>query len=390
VEALCAAETEVQVVTRRLETVTGLLTSWTPDRLVIRGETLQSIAAADLWTIRFPEQRVRVVEGDWVILSNGDRLAASARQTRDDRVEAAWTSAPLRPHWIGPLETVSALVFGFPSAPRIRRDWLAAIEHVPAGADVVQFIAGERLQGEFEQLEGQQVVVAAAFGATQLDRQRIRWIRFDRDLQTVPKLPDSYWLVWLTDGSRLTAARLEPGENQEVQLSLLVGGSFAVPLHRVSRLQRFDAQWQPLSQREPANTMYTPYLSGQHALRRNQNVLGSPLVVRGTEFGVGLGMTSAMTATYRIEPNDLEFRAQVGIDDASDGRGSARFRVLVDDRLAWESEELTGRMPLVSMPPVMLSGAKLLTLQVDYGHGGDVADFADWCDAVIVRAAGQR
>jgi hypothetical protein len=235
-------------------------------------------------------------------------------------------------------------------------------------------------------LDGQQIAVTASFGATQLDRQRVRWVRLDRELQSFPDIKPPWWCAWLTDGSRITAANCRPGDNLDVQLTLPLGGSFAVPWHEIVRLQRFGREIVPLSGRAPQSVTYTPYLSGERTVRRDRNVLGSPLVVRGMEAAVGLGMVSAMTATYRIEPEDREFRAQVGIDDAAEGRGSARFRILLDGRTVWESEEITGQTPLATCPPVSLGGAKELTLQVDFGDSADVGDYADWCHAVIIGA----
>jgi hypothetical protein len=383
--AASAADPETEVVTTSGATVAGRLTEWTASQLVIRGDVAHTLPAADVWTITFPAHRLRPVEGDWLILANGDRVAASVRRVRDNRVDAEWTTAPLRPRWSGPLESVSALVFNLPAAPRLRRLWLAAIENAPAGADQIQFVTGERLVGEFTHLEGQQIAMTASFGATQLERQRVRWVRLDRELQSFPDVETPWWCVWLTDGSRITATDCRPGENLDVQLALPLGGSFAVPWHEVARLQRFGREIAPLSRRTPKSTSYTPYLSGERTLHRDRNVQGSPLVVRGTEAAVGLGMVSAMSATYRIEPQDREFRAQIGIDDAAEGKGSARFRILLDGRATWESDEITGQSPLATCPPVSLKGAKELTLQVDFGDAGDVGDYADWLDAVIVR-----
>jgi len=379
-----AADPAIELTTRGNDTVTGRLTEWTADRLQIIGDAAYSIAPNEIFSLSFPEHSIRPIEGGWLILANGDRIAAAARRISDDKVEAQWTAAPLRPAWNGPLESVSAVVFNFPSAPRIRREWLSAFENTPGGSDQVQFITGDRVQGELSSLEGLQISVKTSFGATQLDRQRVRWLRLDRDLLTVPKLERTCWFVWLTDGSRLTANDVRPDRNLEVTLKLPIGGAFNVAWNQIARLQHFDEKLSSLSQRTPVKTNYKPYLSGERSLRRDRNVLGSPLVVRGTESAVGLGMMSAMSATYRIEPGDAEFRARVGIDDTADGRGSARFRVQLDGQTVWESDEITGRMPGVPVPAQTLTGHKELTLQVDFGNAGDVGDYADWCDAVIV------
>ena len=380
--AAFAADPQVEVLTRSGAKFAGTLSRWSADGLVVNGG---GVRTSDVWTLRFPDHIVRPVEGDWLVLANGDRIPVSVRRARDDTVEADWTNAPLRPAWNGPLESVSAFVYQLPAAPRLRRQWLAAIEKVPSGADHMQFVTGDRLSGEFTQLDGLALTVKAAFGPTQLDRQRVRWLRLDRELQSFPEVSDPWWCAWLTDGSRITATDCRPGDNLDVTIELPIGGAITVAQHEIVKLQRFDERIAPLSRRTPKSTTYTPYLSGERAVRVDRNVLGGPLVVRGEEFAVGLGMASRMSVTYPLEPGDREFRAFVGIDDAAEGRGSVRFRIHIDGRVVWESDEVTGAMPLVTCPPASLSSAKELTVEVDFGQFGDVGDIANWCDAVIVR-----
>jgi hypothetical protein len=392
-EALLAADVAVQVTNSAGQVGHGVLQAWTAEHLRISGTESITLPMAEIATISFPEHSVRPVEGDWLILANGDRMALSVQRIEDDQVAAQRPelapalrlAQPLLSHWNGPLESVAAFVFNWPSAPSLRRQWLADLENVPPGEDWVQFLTGDRLSGEVRGLDGLQVAVSAPFGDTHLDRRRIRWIRLDRELTSFPPLTPPYWFVWLTDGSRLTATTLRPGPNLDVELSLPVGEPVRIAWNGLVRVQQINARRVPLSARQPKSTTYTPYLSGARQLRVNRNVLGGPLSVRGWESAVGLGMCSAMSATYPVEPTDREFRAAVGIDDAAEGRGSARFRIVVDGRAVWDSGEITGRMPRVECPPVSLRGARELTLQVDFGAFGDVGDYANWCDTFIVR-----
>jgi hypothetical protein len=64
--------------------------------------------------------------------------------------------------------------------------------------------------------------------------------------------------------------------------------------------------------------------------------------------------------------------------------GSVRFVVIVDDRRAWTSDEITGQIAPIEIPPVPLRGAKSLTLFVDFGQMADVSDYANWCDATLI------
>lgn len=384
---------EVEVVSVSGEVVRGALETWTAEQLRLAAPTGGTWPVEQLFRLTFPEHTVRPVEGDWLILANGDRLALSVQQIRDDRVTAERVplppavrlSQPLLTRWAGPLESVAALVFQLPASSAVRRQWLTELNNLPAGQDVLQFLTGERLTGELTELEGLQIGWSAPFGATTLDRRRVRWLRLDPELASFPPRQAPFWWVWLTDGSRLTVTAVRPGPNQDVELTLPLGDVVRLPWNGIWRLQHMTRRHEPLSSRQPLATTYTPYLAGRRTLQVDRNVLGGPLMVRGEESAVGLGMCSAMTATYAVQPGDETFRAAVGIDDAAEGRGSARFRIWLDDRLVWESEEVTGRMPRLECPPVALRGARVLKLEVAFGAWGDVADYANWCDALVLR-----
>jgi hypothetical protein len=89
--------------------------------------------------------------------------------------------------------------------------------------------------------------------------------------------------------------------------------------------------------------------------------------------------------TYQVDPKDREFRAIVGIDDSAAGKGSVRFRVEVDGKRVWESPELTGKSPALPISPIALNGAKKLALVVEFGANADISDYANWCEAVVIR-----
>ena len=66
-------------------------------------------------------------------------------------------------------------------------------------------------------------------------------------------------------------------------------------------------------------------------------------------------------------------------------RGSAEIRILVDgnERKIGGDKDLT----LENGPRLIdldVKGAKTLTLMVNWGDGGNVGDFVDWCDARLI------
>ncbi len=378
-----AAEPDICVTLANGDEVCGQLDTWTIEQLTISSDQKRSITTTDIADVRFPLAKRRHQSSDWIVLGTGDRFPVTVTKCKDDLLTAGWARSPRRPEFAFPLENVAAIIRQLPPAPAIQRDWLGALQRLPPGHDVVRLVVGDDLTGEFTHWENGLVGWRSSLGALQLDLQRVRWIRFDPELTARPKLPDTYWTVFLTDGTRFTATACQPRPDLTVEWKLPVGGPLTIPRHEIEKLSRWSPQRQPLSRREPIETKLTPYLEGTRTIANDRSVSQSPLSLRGQEFASGVSMQSRAAVAYRVEPGDRAFRATVGIDDASEGRGSARFAVRVDDRVVWESEELTGHSPAIRLPSIPLDGAKTLTLFVDFGEYGDAGDLADWCDASI-------
>ena len=140
-----------------------------------------------------------------------------------------------------------------------------------------------------------------------------------------------------------------------------------------------------LSDLKPASYQHQPYLAGEWELKPDRNVLGEPLRLDGQEYPKGLGMHSQSIVSYDLNGKFQTFRATAGVDDAAQTGGSVVFAVEVDGKPVFQSEPQTAKQPALQLPPIPLAGAKRLTLRVEFGEFGDVLDYADWCDAVLIR-----
>src|SRR5262249_32476971 len=108
----------------------------------------------------------------------------------------------------------------------------------------------------------------------------------------------------------------------------------------------------------------------------------------------GLGVHSHSRLTYALTSPGApysRFEALVGLDEKTGGRGSVHIRVLTDGKprdlgttRGRKSVTLTGKSEPLAIS-VTLKGARELTLEVDFGPGGDVGDHVDWVDARLVR-----
>jgi hypothetical protein len=360
------------------------LLEWTADQIVVRGEATIATSIDDLLEVAFRHEPLPLAGGDpLVILANGDRLVVRTTGIADDVLTATWHKIPSRPPLKLPLELVGAIVFDLPAASDDRQRLYANLQTLPAGDDIVLRANGDRVQGEFERMDATFVSLKTPVGAVKLDRARIHAIRMNPALTNANRAKDRRLMLTLRDGTRLTLSRVQLSDRD------LKGASFdkldfAIPVAECLSCRVFGVGAVPLSDREPTEYVFTPYLSTQWPVVKNANVLRGPLSIRGAEFGTGLGMHSRSRVSYAIQGNDGEFRATVGIDDCARGAGNVRFAVEVDDRPVWQSEEITGRSDPVVIPPINLNGSRTLTLITDFGSNADVADYADWCDAIVV------
>ena len=378
-----AAETVTTIDTkgRTMESVS--LTEWTADRIVV-GES-DVIAIDELLTMNFNRPSASPASGDsLIILANGDRMVARPVGVFDDELTATWQRIASRQPVKLPLETIASIIFELPTAADDRRRLFAELQTLPAGNDVVLLVNGDRVQGEFERLDGAFVQLKSATGLLKLDRARVQAIRMNPELTSTPRIEGRRLSLSLRDGSRLTA-RSVVLTDKGMKCETFTKQEFLLPVAECVSCNVYGVKVIPLADRDEAQYTFVPYLSHKWSLVRNANVLRGPLALRGVESGTGLGMHSRSAVTFDVQPNDREFRATVGIDDCAAGNGSVRFVVEVDGKRIWESPELTGKSAPVVVPAVKLDGGKKLTLIVEFGALGDVSDYADWCDAIIVQ-----
>lgn len=363
----------------------GILTEWSNDRIVVRTDTTHGTPLDELLTLNFDRVSVPLAGGDpLVILANGDRLVLRPVGIFEDVLTATWHKIASRPAIKLPLETIAAIVLDLPAASDDRLRMYSQLQTLPPGDDIVLLVNGDRVEGEIERLDGAFVQLKSATGQLKLDRTRVRAIRMNPELTSIPKSSDRRLVLSLRDGSRFTAGRVELRE-RELKCTTIAKQEFQISLADCVGCQAYGARAVPLTDRKPEQFYFTPYLSTPWPLVENSNVLRGPLTLRGVEYGTGLGVHSRSLVTYSLQPTDREFRATVGIDDCAGGAGSVRFAVELDGRRVWDSSELTGRSLPVQLPPLKLDGAAKLTLIVDFGAHADVADYANWCDAVVIR-----
>ena len=119
-------------------------------------------------------------------------------------------------------------------------------------------------------------------------------------------------------------------------------------------------------------------------LRYARNVIGSPLKIGATAYANGLGTFARSLVEVPLNGQYSRFTAKVGVDAATEGRGSVTFEVYADGKKIWESPVMSG-LDAPRDVDVEVKGAKRLRLVVGDAGDGNKSDAADWIEAVLRR-----
>jgi hypothetical protein len=367
----------------------GMLRELQAGRIVCEGAQRDEVSTDNVINLRWPGRRVADrADSPVVLLVNGDELSAQAILVGETDLVVKWSRWPdLAPVKL-PLDWVRGFVLVPAREELLRLRLLNRLRSRPAGErqDVVLLTNGDSLTGQVKSLGGNGLSLEAATGnELRVELSAIRGVSFNPDLLAKPDATGERIVLSLVDGSRLTATRVDLEQSGVFRIRLAAGAEFDLPQPAVQSLRFLGGKVVYLSDLEPTRFEFTPWLELRWPWRRDLNVLGGPLKLRGEPFAKGIGVHSKSELTYRLDGQYRRFQATAGIDDAANGAGSVTFHVLVDGRRVFDSETVSGSSPALPVGPIDVSKAETLTLVVDFGEFGDVLDHVNWCDAVLVK-----
>ncbi|MBC7821832.1 MAG: NPCBM/NEW2 domain-containing protein [Planctomycetaceae bacterium] len=326
--------------------------------------------------------------GSAIWLANGDRLIARSTAIEDEQLRAAWREFPEWPEIALPLESVRGLSLSLPHS-RERRDEIAAwLFDRKEQRDELRLLNGDASSGEVTEWRGGKIVLKATGRGVTLPIGDVRDIAFNPELLALPEPKELCWLVSLRDGSRVTllASKSRVVANT-LKAAHVSGVVWDIPLDAIFEMRALRGRAVYLSDLAPIESRHTPFLPGSREwpLQRDRSASGRPLRLAGREFPKGLGMHSRSTVTYDLAEKYRAFQAIVGLDDTTVGEGTSECAVEVDGRRVFEESKLSRPNGAKRLPVIDVSGAKRLTLIVDFGELGDSQDHVDWVDAVLLK-----
>lgn len=385
-----AAQVTVRVERLSGTPVVGRLTRLTESTLELSSDSdeTQHLDRQNIITVRgtdFDEfKTLPVSKSSWLFLSSDDRLRMIPLMVDDERIVAKWSSFNALPAVSLPLELCRGLVISVPVAPLQQARVFDQLLNHDRKVDLITLSNGDRIDGEFISLENEQFTLDTSIGEVQTRVDQTRSLFFNRDLVSEPAPMATYSVLTLSDGSTIYADSIS-SDGDLIIVESVGRFSISIPVTALRMIQFYDSGRVDLTQIEPATTKITPFLSTRHEPKRNRNVTGGLLSVRGQLSPTGIGVMSGTSQTWNLNRDYSQFRATVGIDDAAQGAGSVVFQVFVDDTLAWESNQIVGTSARVEIPPVDLTRADQLSLVVRFADRGNVSDYANWCEPVLIR-----
>ena len=256
--------------------------------------------------------------------------------------------------------------------------------------DVVTLANGDTVAGVLTGGDGAKLTVQSADG-TPVDVPLANVARVAFANAGGGAVPKGAFRVRLADGSALTAAGLTV-DGSRATITPVVKGAKAVTadLSAVVALEQLDGPVAWLSRRTPTESVQVPYVGGSAAwpARFDAAVDGGPLTVDGRAYDHGIGVHAYSRLSFAVDPAFTGFRTQYAIDSR---RGAPRLladvtvRVKVDGRVVHEAAHVRAG----AISPVVrvdLTGAKVLTLECDYGPAGDAQAHLNWLQPALLRA----
>ena len=324
--------------------------------------------------------------GPVLLLANGDCLAAQPALLQDESLIARIELGRPIPVKV-PLEAVSAILLNPGPLRRDSQKTLVRLKRLQPDEDIGLLVNGDTVAGELLDLDGSDVSVMVGKAERKIPRTSIRAIALNSKLISFPPIKtERTLLLGLRNGTWLTVVEIQSDTDGTLLVRTAYGEPLPVPMTELQSVRIFSRSVVPLVRLPSTKFKYMPFVGGSREMESNVSNAGTPLLVRGREFPIGLGMYPQMRASWSLGRQYERFLTTVAVDDAANGHGSVVFRIEVDGKLVFESGTLTGSDGAIRLDAVDLRGAESLTLSVDFSTRGDILDYADWCDAVLIRA----
>lgn len=307
-----------------------------------------------------------------LVLANGDRIGGSPTGFENEQV--AWSSPSVGPMKLS-LKSLRALVRAGQNPDGLDQ---------PRTDDLVALTNGDTARGIITDIGDKGIRLSGA-AEIEIPMESVKWIHFAVAVHPAAP-PRRAFRVRLADGSILTVDHVTANA-EKITVDVPGGGRRDLALASVVGIEQLNGPVSWLSSRTPLRVVQTPYFGDQTwPARMDQTVGGKPLQFGSQIFARGIGVHAYSRLDYPLDGSYSAFRTQYAI--AEDDRrqfADVTVRIWVDDRVVHEQANVKAGVlsPVVAVP--LPPGAKVLSLEVDYGQANDTQDRFNWIEPALVR-----
>lgn len=386
--SLLAAAPEVEVRTLNGESIVGSLTSLGADEVVVEAsQGSRALPAKQLLSIsrRSKTPAEPKTPQVWLELIDGSRLTGSQYTTAAGQaVLTLLDDQELK------LSTRSiASVRLKDQSQRIADQWAEILAAKKSGDAIVirREEAIDFLEGVLGDVTEETVQFQLDGDTVDVKRPKVEgFVYFNR---ATAELPAPLCVLTDAGGNSLQVKELAL-DGDQLQATTLGGLKLQRPLEALVEIDYSLGKVKYLSDLEPELAEHWPLIplsaSDRHFdPRTDRAFFDGPLRVGSQTYAKGLALKSRTRLVYRLPARFSRFEAIVGIDAGVAPLGHVRLTVRGDgnDQPLFEAD-IAGSDP---PQPISLAieGVKRLTIEVDFGEGGDVADYLDLCEARVIQ-----
>jgi hypothetical protein len=326
--------------------------------------------------------------GPALITTTGDRIPGRLRGG-DEKAVQFEPAAPLGELEV-PASAVAAVWLTRPPADTptdpARYPWLADARN----RDVLLFRNGDTLRGTLEGFVSNPpaVRVRADGEPRSLPLAGLAAVAFNPAVARTRKPTGPYARLVLRDGTRLDVTG-PTADGKTLRGTTLFGRLLEIPLAGLVGLDVYQGKAVYLSDLKPTKAEQAGFLGVPWPWAADRTVRGAPLRLAtplgNQAFDRGLGTHPRTVLTYDLGGKYRRFESLVGLDPVTGRRGRAEVRVLVDG-----AEQPLPRLKDLASGEAMpvrldVSGARELTLVIDFGPAGGVQADVNWADARLIE-----
>ncbi|WP_422922973.1 NPCBM/NEW2 domain-containing protein [Singulisphaera sp. PoT] len=202
------------------------------------------------------------------------------------------------------------------------------------------------------------------------------------------KEPDAVRSTFTLPNGVVLSGRWKDLDTANWKIEMPWGQELKIPATDVQEVRFHGGIVTYLSDLIPSKVEETPFFARRIPYRRDKNLLGEPLKMKGQAYDRGVAVHSKTVLTYDLNRRYNTFESLVGFDDAALSKGRVECHVFADDKEVYANADLRADGAPVPLK-LSVAGAEQLRLVIDFGQGQDTGDRVIWANARLYRQPAQ-